>query len=111
MAQLAVPSRAAAAAGEPAGHIPGRPAEPATAGPGARPYRHLTVDSRVDELLSHPACTGFAPLLLPWDDRDHDRSLTFNAVATLLPYHTAVNPAEVVGALNQAMRCQNPRRW
>jgi acetyl esterase/lipase len=54
----------------------------------------------VDELLRHPAFAGFAPLMLPWDNREHDRRLTFNGIASLLPYHTAVNPQVVVSALN-----------
>ncbi len=65
------------------------------------PQHHFTVQSPVEDLLRHPAFTGFAPLLLPWDNRDLPRNLTFNGIATLLPYHTEVRPQGVVASLNQ----------
>jgi acetyl esterase/lipase len=74
--------------------------EPAGAGPRAKGLRHFTVQSKVDELLRHPAFAGFAPLLLPWDNRDPAPGLTFGGIATLLPYHTEVRPQGVVAALN-----------
>jgi acetyl esterase/lipase len=61
---------------------------------------HLAIDSRIDDLLRHPAFAGFARLLLPWDDREYDGKLPLSRIGTLLPYHTHVDPKVVVGALN-----------
>ena len=64
------------------------------------PGAHLRADSTVQDLLNHPAFAGFARLLLPWDDRTYDSRLPLRDLATLLPYHSHVDPASVVGALN-----------
>jgi acetyl esterase/lipase len=62
---------------------------------------HLTVESRIGELLAHPAFAGFSRLLLPWDGRAYDETLRLRDLGTLLPYHTHVDPATVVDALNR----------
>jgi acetyl esterase/lipase len=61
---------------------------------------HLTADDTILDLLNHPAFAGFARLLLPWDDRDYDNSMRLRNVASLLPYHSHVDPEIVVSALN-----------
>ena len=61
---------------------------------------HLTADDTISDLLNHPAFAGFGRLLLPWDDRAFDSSLRLRNIGSLLPYHTHVNAAPVVGALN-----------
>jgi acetyl esterase/lipase len=65
-----------------------------------RTSRQLTPDDTILELLNHPAFDGFGRLLLPWDDRTYDTSLRLRDVSSLLPYHTHVDPATVVSALN-----------
>jgi acetyl esterase/lipase len=60
----------------------------------------LTADDTIQTLLNHPALAGFGRLLLPWDDRTHDGGMRLRDVGSLLPYHTHVDPATVVGALN-----------
>jgi acetyl esterase/lipase len=62
---------------------------------------HLTTDSRIRDLLNHPAFRGFGRLLLPWDNRTYDESLRLSDVGSLLPYHTHVDPATVVNGLNR----------
>lgn len=52
-------------------------------------------------LLRHPSFDGFAPLLLPWDDRTYDERLPLAHIESLLPYHTHVDPATVVVGLNR----------
>lgn len=64
------------------------------------PSTHLRTTDTVQDLLNHPAFAGFARLLLPWDDRAYDGALPLRDIATLLPYHSHVDPASVVGALN-----------
>ena len=62
---------------------------------------HLTADSRLRDLLNHPAFTDFARLILPWDNRAYDENMPLSGVSALLPYHTHVRPEIVVGALNR----------
>jgi acetyl esterase/lipase len=40
-------------------------------------------------------------LILPWDDRTYDESLRLRNISALLPYHSHVNPGDVVAALNR----------
>jgi acetyl esterase/lipase len=61
---------------------------------------HLGPQSTVGEILHHPAFVGFAPLMLPWDDRQYDETLPLTRIGTLLPYHTHVDPETVANALN-----------
>ena len=64
------------------------------------PGAHLRPDDTVQDLLDHRAFAGFARLLLPWDDCTYDGRLPLRDLDTLLPYHSHVDPASVVGALN-----------
>jgi len=61
---------------------------------------HLRADDTVQDVLSHPAFAGFARLLLPWDDGAYDGRLPLRDLGTLLPYHSHVDPASVIGGLN-----------
>jgi acetyl esterase/lipase len=62
---------------------------------------HLTLHSSIRDLLSHPAFAGFGRLILPWDDRAYDGSMRLSNIGSLLPYHSHVNPGDVVTALNR----------
>lgn len=62
---------------------------------------HLSTDSTLGDLLSHPAFAGFAPLLLPRNDVSYHRDMPLRDVERLLPYHSHVEPAVVVAALNR----------
>lgn len=63
-------------------------------------FRHLRVESPMGDLLHHPAFSGFASRLLPWDERVYDEQLPLDRIADLLPYHSCVRPSEGVEALN-----------
>jgi acetyl esterase/lipase len=63
--------------------------------------RHLTADDSIRTLLDHPAFTGFARLLLPWDGRRYDEAMRLRDLGSLLPYHSHVDTQTVVGALNR----------
>lgn len=69
--------------------------------PGAPALRHLSTRDSIGDILEHPAFTGFGRLVLPWDDRAYDVSMRLRDVGTLLPYHSHVNPEDVVNALNR----------
>ncbi len=61
----------------------------------------MTVDSPLRDLLAHPAFAGFVPLLLPWDNRTYDPNMPLHDLGSLLPYHSHVDPATSVKALNR----------
>jgi len=60
----------------------------------------LDTGDNLGNLLDHPSLTGFAEHTLPWYGRTYDRDLPLNRIGSLLPYHSAVDPAAVVGSLN-----------
>ncbi|SDR44908.1 Acetyl esterase/lipase [Rhizobiales bacterium GAS113] len=62
--------------------------------------RALSTNDSIQDLLNHPAFAGFAQLLLPWDDRRYDPSMRLTDIGTLMPYHSHVDPATSVAALN-----------
>ncbi|ALG75306.1 esterase [Azospirillum thiophilum] len=67
----------------------------------------LKADSTIGDILDHPAFSGFARQILPWDGRSYDRSMSVNDIGSLLPYHSHVEPGTVVGALNHMIRDAN----
>jgi acetyl esterase/lipase len=62
---------------------------------------HLAADSRLRDLLKHPAFAGFGHLIMPWDNRAYDEGMPLSDLSSLLPYHTHVRPDVVVGSLNR----------
>lgn len=64
-------------------------------------YPHLTTDSTIGDLLNHPAFQGFAEQILPWDGRSYDEDMRLSNMASLMPYHSHVNPQNSVDALNR----------
>ena len=67
----------------------------------ATPGVHLDARSTLRDLLRHPAFAGFAPLILPWDDRAYDEQMPLARIGSLLPYHTHVDPGTVAAGLNR----------
>jgi acetyl esterase/lipase len=61
---------------------------------------HLSADNSVRDIVSHPAFSGFGELLLPRDNNSSYYNTRLSNVASLMPYHQNVNPADVVNALN-----------
>lgn len=62
---------------------------------------HLTTGNLVQDIVKHPAFKGFGELLLPNDDNTRYYNTPITNVGTLMPYHNAVNPDEIVQSLNQ----------
>ncbi|MFC3873173.1 hypothetical protein [Neisseria musculi] len=51
-------------------------------------------------MLAAPAFAPFAVRLLPWDGRAADQALPVSQIGRLTPYHSAVNTADILDALN-----------
>jgi acetyl esterase/lipase len=62
---------------------------------------HLSANSTIGDVLAHPAFAGFGRLILPWDDRKPEGNMHLREISALLPYHSEVNPTDVVAALNR----------
>ncbi|MBY3233410.1 alpha/beta hydrolase [Rhizobium laguerreae] len=63
--------------------------------------RHLSATSTVGDILRHPAFSGYARRVLPWDDHAYDESMYLSRISSLLPYHSAVVTMTVLGGLNR----------
>jgi Esterase/lipase len=63
--------------------------------------RLLSATSTVDDILRHPAFSGYARRILPWDDRPYDEAMKVSDIGALLPYHSAVDTGTVLGGLNR----------
>ncbi len=63
--------------------------------------RHLSATSTVGDILRHPAFSGYADRVLPWDDRSYDETMILSEIGGLLPYHSAVDTGTVLGGLNR----------
>lgn len=61
---------------------------------------HLTKINLVKDIVRHQAFEGLGNLLLPNDDNNAYYDTPINNIATLMPYHNAVNPDAVAAALN-----------
>jgi hypothetical protein len=61
---------------------------------------HLSIGSRIGDILNNPAFAGFGSLILARDNRNYDESTLLSDIGSLLPYHSHVDPEVVVSALN-----------
>lgn len=63
--------------------------------------KHLKVEDTLAAVLNNPVFAGFAPLILPWDNRSYDLSMPLHQMASLMPYHSEVQADVAIEALNQ----------
>ncbi len=61
---------------------------------------HLTTRHTVRDVVDHPAFAGFGRFILPLDRRRYDEDMPLENVASLLPYHSNVNPDAAVSTIN-----------
>jgi acetyl esterase/lipase len=61
----------------------------------------FSVSNSVGDLVEHPLLAGFSERLLPRLTDAKQRSLHLDQVGKLMPYHSAFNPEDMVGALNR----------
>jgi hypothetical protein len=64
------------------------------------PNAYLSANNYVQDAVNHGAFSGFGELLLPRDNNASYYNTRLSNVASLMPYHQNVNPADVVNALN-----------
>lgn len=63
-------------------------------------YPHLKTTDYVRDIAHHPAFKGFAELLLTRDNNQHYYNTPVRDIASLMPYHSHVQPAIVLQAVN-----------
>lgn len=64
---------------------------------------HLTTSSTIRDVVNHPAFEGFGQFVLPLDRGRYDKDMPLENVASLLPYHSNVDPDAVVSTINHMM--------
>lgn len=62
---------------------------------------YLTTNNLIQDIVKHPAFKGFGNLILPRVNNTVYYNTTINGIASLMPYHNAVNPDDAVKALNR----------
>lgn len=67
----------------------------------SRETSHISTADSIRDIVNHPAFRDFGRCLLPWDDSRRNYDIPLNRVATLLPYHSNVNPEEAAASLNR----------
>ncbi|WP_221393603.1 alpha/beta hydrolase [Dyadobacter sp. NIV53] len=72
--------------------------------------KHLTAADLVEDIAGHPAFKGFGELMLPRDNNSSNYKTSINNISSLLPYHNAVNPDDVVKALNRLIDDANQNK-
>lgn len=68
---------------------------------------HLTTNNKVIDIVNHPAFKGFGELLLPHDDNSGYDDTQLRNVGSLMPYHSHVEPNDVLAALNHMIDEEN----
>ncbi|WP_417260451.1 MULTISPECIES: alpha/beta hydrolase [Alphaproteobacteria] len=68
---------------------------------GRHSFEHLSADSNIGDLLSHPALASFGLQIMPWENRSYDNGLALYDFGQLLPYHSNVLAQDVTGGLNR----------
>ena len=63
-------------------------------------YNYLTTDNAIRDIVNHPAFEGFGELLMPRDENSDYYNTQLRNVASLMPYHSQVEPDIVLGAIN-----------
>jgi acetyl esterase/lipase len=61
---------------------------------------HLKTSNTVRDVVNHPAFEGFGQFILPLDRRRYDNDMPLENVASLLPYHSNVDPDAAVNTIN-----------
>jgi acetyl esterase/lipase len=60
----------------------------------------LTTNHLVQDIIKHKAFKGFGNLLLPLDNNTVYYNTRISNISSTMPYHSAVNPEEIISAVN-----------
>ena len=71
---------------------------------------HLTTENSIRDIFNHPAFSGYADHLLPWEDNSRYMTTSLRQVGSLMPYHSNVKPQVVVDALNYMIDLVDDRK-
>ena len=61
---------------------------------------HLKTSSTIRDVVNHPAFEGFGQFILPLDRGRYNIDMPLENVASLLPYHSNVDPDAVINTIN-----------
>src|SRR5687767_4636921 len=61
---------------------------------------HLKTSSTIRDVVNHPAFEGFGQFILPLDRGRYNIDLPLENIASLLPYHSNVDPDAVINTIN-----------
>ena len=61
---------------------------------------HLETGSTIRDVVNHPAFAGFGRFILPLDRGRYDDATALENVASLLPYHSNIDPEAAVETIN-----------
>jgi len=61
---------------------------------------HLETSSTIRDVVNHPAFVGFGQFILPLDRGRYDPAMSLENVASLLPYHSNIDPDAAVNTIN-----------
>src|SRR5690606_24489883 len=67
----------------------------------ARASQDFTPDTRLGEVMDHPAFSGFAEHLMPRPGGTYDREMPLRDFGRLLPYHSNVDADEIAASLER----------
>ena len=63
-------------------------------------FQKVNADTKVLDVIHHPAFEGFGQFLFPIDYRNPDENMTLGQISSLLPYHNNINTETTTGVLN-----------
>jgi hypothetical protein len=61
---------------------------------------HLTIRNTVGDVVNHPAFERFGQFILPLGRGRYENAMPLENVASLLPYHSNIDPNVVVNSIN-----------
>ena len=65
-------------------------------------YKHITVDTKIGDVIDHPAFNGKGNFLFPWDDRRQNHpEKTMRYAPNLHLWHTHMDPQQMVNGVNR----------
>lgn len=65
-------------------------------------YEHITLDTKIGDVIDHPAFGGRGILLFPWDDREEDRpDEPMSSAPKLHLWHTHMDAQRMVDGINR----------